>query len=694
LLLNIGKAVAKHLDADNCVKYYAQELKENTYNLTRMNLVMRGILPSNIVTRCGDTLEEDWPFFEEGKREQTYSALHVDAVVSNPPYSQAWTPKPADTRFSEYGTAPKSKADYAFLLHDLFHLKSDGIMTIVLPHGVLFRGGEEERIRRNLIEKNHIDAIIGLPSNIFFGTGIPTIVMVLRQHRDNTDVMIVDASKGFVKEGKNNKLRASDIRRIADAVISRATIDKFSRKVERKEIRENGYNLNIPRYVDSSDASESWDIYSTIFGGIPESEVNDFSKYWNVFPTLKDALFEKGSIPYYSLKTDDISATVRENNDVASFITRYNNAFKKFNEYLKTKLISDMENVNIAKGESEIAADIFSRVKDIPLVDKYNAYQMLDDAWQHISSDLEIIQTEGKAVIRQVDPHMVEKKKGDETEEVQDGYVGHIIPFELVQKTLLKDDLQLILDKEADLLNINEQYTEIIDSFSEEEKDGTYLNDDNTAFVPKEVKTKLKEIYANIEDPEIEALKQYTSLLDSKAKKDEKLKFIQDCHEIAWEKIEKNKDGTVGKTNVNSRIKDIISSFEFPADSFEAKLVLVESLIEKEKKEKAEIKELSKALHEKTKLTIESLSDEDANMLIDLKWNVPLINSIHEIPNDIIKQFISEICYLAYKYDKTLSDITDELAVSSKKLSEMINDLDGNEFDLGGLEKLKSILEG
>ena len=192
---------------------------------------MRGIKPDNIVTRNGDTLEEDWPYFDENDPVNTYNPLYVDAVVSNPPYSQAWDPsnKEGDPRYARFGLAPKGKADYAFLLHDLFHIKPDGIMTIVLPHGVLFRGGEEGEIRKNLIENNHIDAIIGLPANIFFGTGIPTIIMVLRQKRENTDVLIIDASKGFIKEGKNNKLRASDIKRIADTFIKRESIPKFSR---------------------------------------------------------------------------------------------------------------------------------------------------------------------------------------------------------------------------------------------------------------------------------------------------------------------------------------------------------------------------------------------------------------------------------------------------------------------------------
>ena len=229
-----------------------------------MNLVMRGIKPNNINTRCADSLDEDWPV-QAGDMSKP---LYVDAVVSNPPYSQQWNPADAemDSRFKDYGVAPKSKADYAFLFHELHHIKPDGILTIVLPHGVLFRGDPEKdadgegKIRKNLIEKNNIDAIIGLPANIFFGTGIPTLIMVLKQHRDNDDELIINASKGFVKDGKQNKLRACDIKRIADTVRDRKSILGFSRAVSRDEIRQNGYNLNIPRYVDSSEAAVQYDI--------------------------------------------------------------------------------------------------------------------------------------------------------------------------------------------------------------------------------------------------------------------------------------------------------------------------------------------------------------------------------------------------------------------------------------------------
>lgn len=456
LLINIGKSAAKFIENENNIKYYAQELKQNTYNLTRMNLVMRGILPDNIVTRNGDTLENDWPYFDENDPIGTYDPLYVDAVVSNPPYSQAWNPedKETDPRYARFGLAPKGKADYAFLLHDLFHIKSDGIMTIVLPHGVLFRGGEEGEIRKNLIEQNHIDAIIGLPANIFFGTGIPTIIMVLKQKRTNTDVLIVDASKGFIKVGKNNKLRASDIKRIVDVVTKRESVEKFSKVVSRDEIRNNEYNLNIPRYVDSSEASESWDIYASMFGGIPWSEIDELKEYWHAFPSLKSALFENTSSDYCKLTATDIKKVIKDHNDIQSFENNYYAAFNGFDQYLYDELIDKMDTLNISKTEAVLSLNIFERLKNIPLVDKYEAYQLLDDDWTKLAVDLEMIQTEGFEATKKVDPNMVVKKKDGKEQEVQEGWVGRIIPFDLIQDTLLADDKVALKEKENRLSEI------------------------------------------------------------------------------------------------------------------------------------------------------------------------------------------------------------------------------------------------
>ena len=504
LLINIGKAVAKHMGDGDKIKYYAQELKENTYNLTRMNLVMRGILPDNIVTRNGDTLEEDWPYFDESDPIGTYEPLYVDAVVSNPPYSQNWNPsdKEADPRYARFGLAPKGKADYAFLLHDLFHIKSDGIMTIVLPHGVLFRGGEEGEIRKNLIENNHIDAVIGLPANIFFGTGIPTIIMVLKQKRDRTDVLIVDASKGFEKVGKNNKLRASDIKKITDVVTKRLDVEKFSRVITRDEIRSNDYNLNIPRYVDSSEKPESWDIYASMFGGIPAKEIAEFDSYWAAFPDLKDALFSWKNGSYASLKTNEIKKVVLDHPDVKSFVQRYISSFNGFDNYLKQELIQTMNDINISKEENVLSDEIFQRLSNIPLVNAYEAYQILDNDWNKISVDLEIIQTEGFEATKQVDPNMIVKKKDGKDQEVQDGWIGHVLPFELIQSQLLSNKLNALRADEERLAEITAAYEEALDTLSEEEKEKAFVNEDKTAFVWAEVK---KAIKSKELEPEVES---------------------------------------------------------------------------------------------------------------------------------------------------------------------------------------------
>lgn len=511
LLINIGKAIGKYMGDPNKIKYYAQELKENTYNLTRMNLVMRGILPDNIVTRNGDTLEEDWPYFDEQNHE-IYDPLYVDAVVSNPPYSQSWVPndKESDPRYAGYGLAPKTKADYAFLLHDLFHIKSDGIMTIVLPHGVLFRGGEEGEIRKNLIENNHIDAIIGLPEKIFFGTGIPTIIMVLKQKRENSDVLIVDASNGFIKDGKNNKLRACDIKRISDVVVNRASVYKYSRVVSRDEIRENGYNLNIPRYVDSSEKEENWDLYATMFGGIPECEINELSDYWNVFSKLRDVLFTKINTEYCEIKVSDIEKTVRSHDEVNNFISSYCQAFNGFDNYLSKELVQNASYVNLSKAETSLSDDIFNRLKDVDLVDVYEAYQILDNNWTRMSVDLEIIQTEGYQSIKIVDPNMVEKSKNGKKVTVQDGWVGRIIPFELTQKTYFLNELNELKNMENRLNEILSYYESSLDELSEEDKEKDFVNDDRDAFVWKALNKSIKE--KSVEPSVLEILKKVSEL--------------------------------------------------------------------------------------------------------------------------------------------------------------------------------------
>ena len=626
LLINIGKSAAKFIENENNIKYYAQELKQNTYNLTRMNLVMRGILPDNIVTRNGDTLENDWPYFDENDPIGTYDPLYVDAVVSNPPYSQAWNPedKETDPRYARFGLAPKGKADYAFLLHDLFHIKSDGIMTIVLPHGVLFRGGEEGEIRKNLIEQNHIDAIIGLPANIFFGTGIPTIIMVLKQKRTNTDVLIVEASKGFIKVGKNNKLRASDIKRIVDVVTKRESVEKFSKVVSRDEIRNNEYNLNIPRYVDSSEASESWDIYASMFGGIPWSEIDELKEYWHAFPSLKSALFENTSSDYCKLTATDIKKVIKDHNDIQSFENNYYAAFNGFDQYLYDELIDKMDTLNISKTEAVLSLNIFERLKNIPLVDKYEAYQLLDDDWTKLAVDLEMIQTEGFEATKKVDPNMVVKKKDGKEQEVQEGWVGRIIPFDLIQDTLLADDKVALKEKENRLSEIASEYEELFESLTEEEKEGDYASEGGF---------------------------------------------------------------------VNAEIKKALKSDSIEPETKE-KLLKAAALNTEEKSLKAAIKKETRLLEVKTKDTIEGLSDTQVIELLKAKWIQPLIQSLMKLPDRIVNELVSKLETLAKKYETTFAEVETELADTQAVLSAMIDELEGSDSDMLGLQEFKKMLGG
>lgn len=696
LLINIGRSAAKYISGDGKIDYYAQELKENTFNLTRMNLVMRGIKPANINVRNGDTLEDDWPFFEENKKETTYELVKVDAVVSNPPYSQKWDPKDKefDPRYKDFGVAPKAKADFAFLLHDLYHLEDDGIMTIVLPHGVLFRGGEEAKIRENLIEKNRIDAIIGLPENIFFGTNIATIIMVLKRNRPTSDVLIIDASKGFEKSGKNNKLRASDIKKIVDTVKYRTVIDKYSVLVSKETIQENEYNLNITRYVDSTDDPEKWDIRATMFGGIPEREVDAFEEYWEAFPGLREALFGQASEGYLQPRTDAIKGTIDSFESVQAYKAAFTKAFDGFYETLQGDLIDGILDVAAEQEKEKITEDIFGRIDLVKLADRYVAYQVFAKYWDIISADIEMLQTEGFQVITQIDPNMVIKKNNkndddDEVTEVQDGWKGHILPFDLVQEMLLPDEVEAIRTLEERLSEIAGEYTEIIDSLDEDEKQGRFLNDSNDAFVSKELKAACDEIFQEVESDEINALNKYMSL-----PKKEALEFMKSCSDADWDQIEKNKDGSCKKPSLTSRIQQLKMEYKFPEDSFDGKLLLALRLMDEESTVKKDVKQKKEALHIKTKEVIEGLSEDDALKIVEQKWIASLVKDLDSIAATIILDVISKIEHLAQKYDTTLHDIQGEKMDVKSNLARMVNMLVADGADKEGLEEFKIILGG
>lgn len=258
LLLTVGQ----ELPNGTPMKYFGQELNTTTYNLARMNLMMHDISYNNMVLSNADTLESDWPDGPDAKGIDHPRSF--DAVVANPPYSAKWDndeTKLKDPRFSEYGKlAPASKADYAFILHSIYHLNKTGTMAIVLPHGVLFRGAAEGKIRETLIGKNYLDTIIGLPANLFYGTSIPTVILVLKKNRENKDILFIDASNDFEKNKNQNNLTDENINKIIKTYKKRKDVEKYAHLASIEEIRENDFNLNIPRYVDTFEEEEPIDL--------------------------------------------------------------------------------------------------------------------------------------------------------------------------------------------------------------------------------------------------------------------------------------------------------------------------------------------------------------------------------------------------------------------------------------------------
>lgn len=641
LLLNIGRTVAQYIANRDAVQYYAQELKDNTFNLTRMNLVMRGIKPANIFARNADTLAEDWPMIEDG----VYNPLYVDAVVSNPPYSAEWDPsgRENDVRYRSYGLAPKTKADYAFLLHDLYHVKPDGIMAIVLPHGVLFRGKYEKEeaeavIRRNLVEKNHIDAIIGLPANVFFGTGIPTIIMVLKQHRENDDVLFIDASRLGVREGKQTRLRAGDIRRIVDTWIARGSSDPaFARKVQRDEIRRNAYNLNIPRYLESATKPETWDLSATVFGGIPKAEIDAAAAYWAAFPALREALFKPTRTAYTALKPEP-EGIVGSSEEIKAFRNDFAERFKPFPGELDTQLIQGWKRVRVSSEMRRISERLFSLLDGLPLVDRYAAYQILADQWQIIGGDLEILQDEGFGAVRAVDPKMVLKKNaktGDEVE-VQDGWEGRIIPFRLVQRCRLSGELAALEGARRKLAFSQSDLETAKNLFEEDELQDDFWNPDKGEFIPKGVAARLKRI----------------------------------C-------------GRTKKT-----------AADFPEDSFEARILQVGSILARIKTAKADVKRKAAELEEKTRRVIAGLTDADAKELLHEKWVAPIVGNVLALGGKATDALLATVKALATKYADPLEQITKEQRAVTKDLCAKIAGMRGSKEDLAGLRGLAAVLEG
>ena len=448
-------------------------------------------------------------------------------------------------------------------------------------------------------------------------------------------MLIVDASKGFEKEGKNNRLRASDIKRIVDNVISRQSTPGYAALVSRETIRQNDYNLNIPRYVDSSDPTESWDIYASMFGGIPQSEIDQLHQYWEAFPALRSHLFAPINDHTASLQVSDVKQALLQHPEVKQFIERYETAFADLPALMRRQLFDQMMEININAQQELFSQEIFRRMESLPLIDRYHAYQLLSDRWHITAGDLELLQADGFDTVRVAEPNMVTRIRNNKDIEVQEGWRGRIIPFHLVQESLLADDAAALQALQTELTEVTAQLTELFESLSEEEKEHDAVNESKTNWLTTAVNRTAKDIE-----------------------------------------------------------NDIKAGIHPETDSIEEKIVIAAGLLARERTLKNDIKKDEDALHLKTKKTIEQLTDAEVYQLLELKWITPLMQALNHLPVQQMEQLTQRLQAMTQKYGETYQEVVADIAATEQTLSGLIDQLTGSEFDMEGLQQFQLLLKG
>ena len=529
LLLTVKKHLGK--DEQRDLAYYGQEKNTATYNLTRMNLLLHGVRPDKMTIKNGDTLSTDWPEDPENPNE----GVQFDAVVMNPPYSaKNWNKaglKVSDPRFEVAGALPPdSKGDFAFLLHGLYHLGTNGTMAIVLPHGVLFRGSSEADIRKKLLDKNYIDTIIGLPSNLFTNTGIPVVIIVLKKNRQiDAPVLLIDASNSFIKVGKQNVLQEKDIAKIVDIYMKKEEIAGYSHLATREEIIKNEYNMNIPRYVEAIDTEISHDVDAHLFGGIPQRNINELSVLQALVPEVLNKYLQEIRPGYVKFTTQlsELNDEILNHQRIArmsdeirtkthSYIENYWDILKNVDSAIELRILME-----------EMLENIKNILSDFKYIDVYCGYQIIAQIWKDcLTHDTELIVTEGfYQIARTREPNMVTKGSGKNKREEQDGWVGCIIPNELIASELYHDQLEAIETKRIKAQEIDTELGDLIEAAKVEDSeennalfDALKKNEDDEpgdAFDNKLLKAELKKSQKG--SGEYVLLKKAETLINSKS---------------------------------------------------------------------------------------------------------------------------------------------------------------------------------
>jgi type I restriction enzyme M protein len=562
-------------EAPRGLTIYGQEKDVSTVALAKMNMILHNNEIADI--RQGDTITSP-EFKNENGGLKTF-----DFAVANPPFStKSWSNgiNPLNDeyrRFDGFGVPPEKNGDYAFLLHLIKSLKNYGKGAIILPHGVLFRGNAEGEIRKNIIKKGYIKGIIGLPANLFYGTGIPAAIIVIDKENSGArkGIFMIDASKDYIKDGNKNRLREQDVRKIVDTFNYQLEISKYARMVTVAEIEENEYNLNIPRYIDNQEKEDIQDIEAHLLGGIPKSDIDALQKYWDVCPNLKNALFSSSDREGYSnlnISIDIIKDTIINDDDFKTYSSNVNTVI---NDWIE-RHISILEDINSNTDSKilihELSEDILKSFEGKTLIEKYDIYQYLMTYWLETMKD---------------DVYIV----------IENGWIGDIdlLPEEIVINKYFLKEKEEIESLEAERDEITSRKEEFEEENSEEEGILEEHKNDKGSINKNSVKNRLKEV-KDKEDftDEFNVLNEYLVIIDREAAANKKIKdAVKALEKLVDKKYESLSESEVKDLVINNKwIPSIVIEANSELDKISHRLtVRIKELAERYDETLAEIEE-------------------------------------------------------------------------------------------------------
>jgi len=533
-----GSLLLKAADeAPRGISIYGQEMDVATWALARMNMILHGH-PTAELWR-GNTLAA--PYFKN----KDDSLKTFDFAVANPPFSaKAWSSglDPANDGFGrfKYGIPPAKNGDYAFLLHFIKSLKSKGKGAIILPHGVLFRGNKEGDIRSNLVQRGLIKGVIGLPANLFYGTGIPACIVVIdKEHAHaRTGVFMVDAGKGFLKDGNKNRLRSQDIHKIVDVFNRQMELPRYSRMVPVGEIAgpANDYNLNIPRYIDSSEPEDLHDLDAHLNGGIPNRDIDALDVYWRVFPSLREALFRGNGRDGYSesrVEAQQVKSTILDHGEFKAYAARVDAVFDAWRREHEPRLKGLTVKVKPKELIHDLSEDLLVRFADLPLLSRYDVYQRLMDYWAEVmQDDVYLIAADGW--VEAARPRGIIEDKDRKIKETPDliikrkKYKLDLIPPQLIIARYFTKEQAAIETLQAEQQSAARELEELIEEHTGDEGLLADAVNDKGKVTKGGVKERLKEIEDGAESgEELDVLNRYLALIDAESEAGKAVKEAQ-----------------------------------------------------------------------------------------------------------------------------------------------------------------------